>query len=374
MSNLMAAHNNWASRPADERFKTLAEMHNNVRDRQRMSVEDKLWLGDAHVKKNGTFSLLERGIEKRFTNWSAMQFLQKLSIPKDFINTIDNTLAEQVIKNRLMRALVDEDIDRKQRVLGVNGPDGYTIRALHSSRYERLWDAQVTGTLMEWLPKDWRNPVAFAQGKWGAPLEPSGLYAGDRDMFAFFIDGGDWADKPVGTFDVDGDAFNRGFYVWNSEVGAKSFGFSTFNFRVVCGNNIIWGASNFKQSRARHIGGANDMLRTFRAYLASLQDTSKGDAFINAVRAAKTTILTPGNTKSLILQQGLDKFKGKFTQTEITDARDASMTEAQKENRSIDGSAWFWLQGFTAVARTYQNADERTKLEETASKVLLTVR
>ena len=53
------------------------------------------------------------------------------------------------------------------------------------------------------------------------------LYASDRDVFLFLVD--DMNPIEAGTLpDGSPDLFFRGFYCWNSEVGAKTLGIASF--------------------------------------------------------------------------------------------------------------------------------------------------
>ena len=61
------------------------------------------------------------------------------------------------------------------------------------------------------------------------------LYASDRDVFLFLVDDLNPIEAgrlPEGSPDV----FFRGFYCWNSEVGAKTLGMASFYLRAVCQN------------------------------------------------------------------------------------------------------------------------------------------
>jgi hypothetical protein len=368
----MQANRQWAERPADERFQTLSDMHSAIAKRDTASTDGKVRMSHVGLHVNGEMTMVGTNRIAKFTHWSAGQMLTKLGVPRDLLAKLSPDVATSVLMDRLPAALKDGSVDARQRMLLQSEGTTDTIRAFHGSRYERLWDKQVTSMLMEYLPPGWRNPVAFKDGKWGAELVPSGLYAGDRDMFAIFIDGGDWKDQP-GSFDVDGDAFHRGFMTWNSEVGAQSFGFMPFNFRVICGNNIIWGAENVQVFKARHAGGAHDVFKGLRSFLRTLNENTNTDSFVVAVRDAKDTIAISlkGASTSMgrehILDEAFTKFKGKFTQTVITDSLDAIL----REEKGAKGTRWDWLQGFTSVARRTVNADERTKIETTASKLLL---
>jgi hypothetical protein len=372
---LYNAHTQWASRPKDERFQTLHDLHKSVASRRASSIDTRYRIVDAHASaQDGEFLIHIQGQPMRFTHWTLTQLFTKLSIPKDFLTLVSSDLGRQIIGERLVAAVREGKLDNYQRMLVQTTGTMPTIRAFHSRRYERLWDMDVTKMLMEYLPPDWRNPVAFKDGIWGNDLVPSGLYAGDRDMFAFFVDGGDWKDLPPGTFDVDGEAFHNGFFVWNSEVGAKTHGYSTFKFKVTCGNNIVWGARDLQVHKAKHIGSANTVLRHLRDYLTTL-NTQDNDAFIEAVRTAKreTFVTVKGKDTKATLDEAYTKSKKKFTQDELESSLTLGIIEAQKENRPIDGSKWFWLQGLTAAARYKSNADDKIGMEARAAEVMLSV-
>lgn len=376
MPNLMQAHNEWSSRPSDERFGNLNDMHSMLADRRHHSHDGRFNLQDANFNlddKKGVSITNEVGNTVQMTHWAMSQLCIKLGIPKDFLAKVSPHIAESILKDRLHIALNEDTMEARQRMLTVRRDGDMIVRGLHGDRYERLWDSTVTDAIAAHLPKGWRNPVAFKDGVWGAELVPSGLYAGDRDMFAFFIDGGDWADKPVGTFDVDGEEFNRGFFTWNSEVGAKSFGWTSFMFRVVCGNNIVWGANNVTTTRSRHSGGANKTLQGFRTYMDQLDHANTPDEFAEAVRKARSTITMPVRAGSIDedREYAIGRLTPRIAKGDVINGLELAITEAQKENRPIDGSNWFWLQGLTAVARSKKNADEKSKLETTAGEILL---
>lgn len=370
---LSQASKQWSTRPQDERFTSLTDLHNAVQKRRRGCVDGTVPMTDVVFSVNGEMRMHVAEAACAFTHWAAGQLCAKLGVPRDLLAKLSPEVASAVLNDRLPKSLAEGDVQGRQRMLIHADDDAQrTVRALHGDVYNRVWDTDVTRTLMEYLPRGWRNPVAYANGKWGSNLEPSGLYAGDRDMFAFMIDGGDWApgQPNVGSFDVDGEQFNRGFFVWNSEVGAKTFGFTSFMFDVICGNHYVWGARNVEQVSARHAGrGATRALYAFRRYLDVLNQNETAEGFAAAVRAAKAEIAVPvTRAKVETLDLAFSKFKNSFTKSEIVLALDAML----REEKGVTGTRYDWLAGFTAVAREYQNADMRSALEVQASKVLLT--
>src|SRR5258706_7732761 len=48
------------------------------------------------------------------------------------------------------------------------------------------------------------------------------------------------------------DLYFRGFYCWNSEVGAKTLGIASFYLRAVCQNRNLWGVEDFEEITIRH--------------------------------------------------------------------------------------------------------------------------
>jgi hypothetical protein len=59
------------------------------------------------------------------------------------------------------------------------------------------------------------------------------LYASDCDVFLFLVD--DLNPIEAGRLpDGPPDLYFRGFYCWNSEVGAKTLGIASFYLRAVC--------------------------------------------------------------------------------------------------------------------------------------------
>lgn len=373
---LTQANTQWANRPADERFRSLTDLHNAVNKRYQASQDGRLQMTHITAEVNGNVTLVSsQGGRAKLTHWALGQFCQKLGVPRDLLAKLDPETAMAVLNDRLPKSIAEGDMFGRQRVLMHTDEDlQRSIRAFHGETYDRLWDAQVTKTLLEYLPPGWRNPVAYANGKFGADLEPSGLYAGDRDMFIFMIDGGDWTTYERGTFNVDGEQFNRGFFAWNSETGSKSFGWMSFMFDVVCGNHYVWGARDIEQFRARHAGkGAQRGLGAFRRYLEVLNEDTTPAGFAEAVRAAKSEIAVrvkgaSPSKKVETYEDAFAKFKGSFTQAQVMNALDAML----KEEKNVTGTRYDWLAGFTAAAREIPNADERSKMEVTASKLLLT--
>lgn len=362
--NLYTAHHEWASRPDDERFSSLADLHRVVKARDDDSMEDlapDIRSTRVATLEDGRMVVADAAMPRPsiLTNWSMGQLAQRLEVPRVLLPRLSPRVVAEVLNDRLARTV--EPLPGAA-LLGHNGEAYPTLRALTSQRYERLWDSKVVEATMARLPDGWRNPVAFEKGERGSEVRPSGLYASDRDVFLFLINGGDALD-----LGKDGEA-HRGIIVWNSEVGAASFGWMEFLFEEVCCNHIIWGASEVNMHRGVHIRGVQEVFNLYLQFLDFLnsRDPSRFMAEVEAARADMAVPVLPDLAKTL--DAAVPAFRKHALGTgEVRAALNAMVSEVREPR----GSRWDWLQGFTASARRLPHMDARVDLEKRASKALL---
>ena len=109
----------------------------------------------------------------------------------------------------------------------------------------------------------------------------TGLYAGEQDLFVFLID-------PAGWAEIDGEAFAPGFFCWNSEVGKRSVGISTFWFQSVCANHIVWDAVEVVEFSRKHTANVHAALSEVRRTLEQLvkRRDERRDGFVRVIRKA----------------------------------------------------------------------------------------
>ena len=68
--------------------------------------------------------------------------------------------------------------------------------------------------------------------------ETTRIYASDHDVFLFLVD--DLKPIEAGLLpDGSPDLYFRGFYCWNSVVGATTLGIASFYLRAVCENRNL---------------------------------------------------------------------------------------------------------------------------------------
>lgn len=356
----MAASRQWATRPQDQRFETLDALFNAVHNRRlRSRSADIALTGIEAAEVNGNITL-NHGIKAvEPTHWSFGQLAGWIHAPAEYLRRLPAPLAVQNI-NHGIRETAKETNDLKfMTVLAPDdAPSGSfnTLQAVTSVKYGRIWDADVVKCAMQIRERSngkFYNPLAYSPAT-GKPV-PSGLYASDRDVFVFMIDGGSVLDAGPRA------QLNRGFFMWNSETGKSTFGLMTFLFNMVCGNHIVWGATNINEVRIIHRAGAplrfnNEAFPNLMAYAAGSSAPE-----IAAVKRAQDYLLpAPGRDKVVEWLQAR-----KFTKAEAGETFDTAMKE-EGDCRTL----WHVVQGATAYARGFDYVDARVEMETKAGKLL----
>jgi hypothetical protein len=357
MSNIMRASNEWASRPDDERFLSLADLKSSVLNRKNECWTATPSTGDLRVVPNGVGLAIEvydpSAVERRLlnpTNWAFGQLAQYAQAPAQYLRRLPNELAAI----NLQWGLEHSPLRDEALVLGrSNGTN--SLRAITSSSYGRIWDHQVVESV-ERVNHDGRWQVPAASYATTNPKRATTLYASDRDVFIFLVD-------PQNPIEVDGEQLFRGFYAWNSEVGSAVFGLTTFLYRYVCDNRIIWGATEIKELRIRHTGGAPERFaHEGERYLTRYAEESTAN-IVAGIKAAKAAAIPLNKGTGETVQDWLQK-RG-FTKAQAKSSVDSAVAE--------EGSArtvWDIVNGVTARARSVPHTNERVELETKAGKLM----
>jgi len=361
LTTLNAASRQWASRPDDERYLSIAELKSAVEKRKRES-----WTATPEVRQlravtDDTGEKL--GIEvfdptagaRRIltpTNFAFGQLSQYAKAPAGYLRTLPTALAAINLQWGLEHAPMRDD-----SLVLAQSNGKHELRAMTSTSYGRIWDLDVVKAV-ENVNHDGRWQIPSASYTTKNPRRATTLYASDRDVFMFLVD-------PKNPVEVGGETLFRGFYTWNSEVGAGTFGLCTFLYRYVCDNRIIWGATNVKELRIRHTGGAPDRF----AY--------EGQRYLQRYADESTAELVEGikKAKSLDVASTLNEGKGEtvaswlqsrgFTKTQAKASVDSAVAEEGKAR-----SLWDIVNGITAYARSIQHTDARVELEAKAGSLM----
>lgn len=354
--NITTASRQWASRPDDQRFLTLEELHTAVSTRRRESWTTQHTMADlrAVVTDDDDMRLVVkdqprgREVELQPTNWSFNQMCSRAGAPTSYLKTLPAQLA--AINLQWGFEHCDRTGDDGLILAHENGDQ--TLTSITSTSYGRIWDQEVVEAVQKANANgQWKVPAASYASK--NPKRATTLYASDRDVFMFMVD----ESRPIERGE---EQLFRGFMVWNSEVGSASFGLQTFLYRYVCDNRIIWGATDVQELRIRHTGGAPDRF----AY--------EGAKFLNRY-ANESTLLIEGQIKKAQEHEVAKDDKGVeawlrargFTQKMAVAAR----AKAEEENGS-PRSLWNIIQGVTAEARQVAHTDTRVDLERKAGDLM----
>ncbi|WP_417377292.1 DUF932 domain-containing protein [Gimesia maris] len=281
MPNLKKASYQLFARPEDERFPDFDSLYEHCASAQKESqVHWKAPTQVIPVAMHGNLGLKLTGDSAYTLNdWSFGQACSIASINKETVNRLKTETAVQVLLETMPVG------EKPIQVLTKAGQ----VRSIHGASYTRLYDCDVLNIVMDEASDFTPPPVGFN----GA----TGLYAGEQDMFAFMVDNDSWVD-------IDGEQFAPGFFIWNSEVGRRTVGIETFWFQRICGNHIVWEATEVVSYKRKHTANVADALGEMRMILRQLVDKrdQRKDAFAYAIKQSMNTSLgsTPEDaTKAL---------------------------------------------------------------------------
>lgn len=356
---MMDAHTQWANRPADQRYQTLEALAEAVQARRMRSRSVDLDLGQINAGQHAETIVLNHGIKMvEPTHWSFGQMAGWIKAPADYLRRLPAPLAVECI-NHGISAQARERGSLKFMAITETERDYNTLQAVTSTTYGRIWDAdcvQAVQRIVERTGNRFYNPKAYNR-QTGQP-EGSGLYASDRDVFMFLIDGGSLLDAGPRA------QLNRGFICWNSEVGARTFGLKTFLFNQVCGNHIIWGAQDVRELTIRHTQNGPYRFESEAAPSLLAYANASADQDLSVIKRAQVLLLPDKRDE---LDPWILK-RGKFSRSEISEA-----IETAKREEGDCRTLWHLVQGLTAYARGFDYVDARVDLETRAGQLLNSV-
>jgi hypothetical protein len=391
-TNLHKASRQWATRPADERFWDLDELVTATKaidaSRKVVTMPVRELRADHHPKLGLT---LRGGSVKEptcLTHWGANLLFARIGAPARYLRSLPESTVAELVNHGLRHSESWSEDYHARLSIRTDLPQPH-IEAFTSDRYGFIPNWKIGEGLKKLVDLGWRVPPARPCGtddersrkatktdvllnkrlggglavKEGDLIAPAGLYASDKDLFCFLV-------NESNSIDAGPDFnLNRGIWVENSEVGAGSFTITTFLYDAVCGNHIVWGASEVQEISVRHIGKADA-----RAFLALDKDLSAylgADAGKTAklINAAKKTFL--GKSREEVVETVYANRRVQLSQENVGLAFDQA--EEYDSKRVDPTSVWGMVCGITRLSQIAENADERTKLDYSASSLLATL-
>ena len=361
----------WFSRPADERYLSLSELARSVRDRADRSktrvVESALIHVEANRNNPERLALILPGTDTAIapTHWSFGQLASLVGAPAAYLRQLPAALAGINLQYGLTS-------NRAEQIKTLETDDGRTeLRAVTGPDYGRIFDAELVEAVQRIAGNGtgdtrWKVPgvLDWSTGVYNPRVDitkdTTTLYASDRDVFLFLVD--DLNPIEAGRLpDGSPDLYFRGFYCWNSEVGAKTLGMASFYLRAVCQNRNLWGVEDFEEITIRHSKyAANRFAHEAAPALLNFANSSPLP-FVNGIKAARERIVarTDEDRTDFLRRRG-------FSKAEAGKIIDTVLAEEGRPPVSI----FDFVQGITAVARDKPHQDARLDMEAKAKKLL----
>ena len=361
----------WFSRPDDERYLSLSELYASVKGRAERSrtrtVESAAIRVEAHRDdpENLALVLPEAEAPVAPTHWSFGQLASLVSAPAAYLRQLPAPLAGINLQYGLTS-------HRAEQIKTLETEDGRTeLRAVTGPDYGRIYDHELVAAVQKIAGNGtgdtrWKVPgtLDWSSGVYNPMVDitkdTTTLYASDRDVFLFLVD--DMNPIEAGKLpDGSPDLYFRGFYCWNSEVGAKTLGIASFYLRAVCQNRNLWGVEDFQEIRIRHSKYAASRFAHEAVLALTRFANSSPQGFVNGIKAARQRIVARSDEDraDFLRKRGFSKAEsGKIIEKVLM------------EEGRLPESIFDFVQGITRLARDKTQQDARLDMEGRAKKLL----
>ena len=390
----MKASNQWAKRPADERYGSLEAARAAAFDAFSHSREIKeIPFSKMEVVPHDDLYLQDyAGGKYHRLSWAAARNLAtNVQAPHGYLKKLPLELAAHNYNHGIKTQLEDK---KANLYVMDEGYDKRTLlRDVTSMKYTRIYHHDVLDRLISLRDEfglrtpparsPQRDPMEVAkmggdeiptriateadvvagmeggvQIKVGDVIADAGIYygQGDPELFVFLI-----SDKQI----QDGSEAGlfRGVFFEQTETMGNSYVASYFLFRGVCGNHIVWGMRDLKEVRVKHVGKARErVVESLEQRVQSFLNRSAAEEEAK-IAAAKAHVL--GTSDEEVIQTLYVKGIGTLKQLSTAFAL-ATVYDSDINPRS----AWGITQGLTRLSQTLVYADARTAVDRAAGKVL----
>jgi len=286
------------SRPADNNFDSMESLLEVAEKEMDQSREVKATGSElSFTASGGSFNVNIKGqMPLPLTNYSLTQVASMAKIQTHVLERLHQRERDDLVVDNINVLFPNQRSEDKFVLVRDHFEDDGSInsvaRAVNGGAYSRLWDYQVFSEIEEFLMTRGFSPNlpalrsdAIRNGLMHGLN--TGLFRGDQCSFGFFF-----VDK-----DIEGNSENLGglkpgMMVWNSEVGARSFGYHTFYYHEMSGSIIIWTPAKHGRKRFVHRG---DIMKAFKEYVATLEDVADNfeTRFKDDLASFETAAITP---------------------------------------------------------------------------------
>lgn len=367
--NILTAHHQWATRPDDERFWDLAEMHSALEYMRSQAREETISYGRL-MPMQGPCMLAPSGASMQFTHDAFTRYATDVGIPAEYARQVgqDNP---SLLRDMLCHAHARHASREVKLLVHQNGAQ--LVRAVTGPRYRRVWHDGLVQWCQMMEGQGWSVPPArpsrtggrvrpagpddVLKGrksnlsiKEGDMIGPAGLYASWTDMFVFMVD----ENRPVMLTGRSYPMY-RAFMLADATDGTASLRVTAFLYDVVCGNHILWGAHEIADLRLRHQGeGMQARLTADQSKLLAWSSAGTSD-LTAAIQVQQGRLLGPGKPEVIDACRGLD-IPAKLA------AQAFDLAEAYADIHGDPRSAWGMMSGLTRLSQTIHAGDTAARL------------
>jgi len=273
------------SRPADNNYDSIEELLNVAHEEMNKSRILKVQGSDIRFSATSEGFNLDidgsspmKGTSLPLTNFSLTQVAKMAKIPTMMLERLHQKGYDDLVVNNLDSLFPNKRSETKFILVrdhydDVGGIDS-VVRAINGSKYARLWDYDMFSEVEDLLIADKGFTPALPQtdnNNYNTLMQNlnTGLFRGDQCSFGFFF-----VDQDLDGYEDSKQlgGLKPGIVVWNSEVGARSFGFHTFYYHEASGSIIIWTPANHKYRRYVHTG--SNIQQALKDFIRILEDTA----------------------------------------------------------------------------------------------------
>lgn len=360
----------WSSRPADQRYLKLSDLKAAVDARRFDSdeawvstdgirvVSDRSTPDDLLISYQRSSAAGGAGETKAPTHWAFTQLCSLVKAPASYLRELPGPVAAINLQWGLQ--------NNREDIKLLISKDRGEARAITSVTYGRIWDNDAVDAIVSLVDRTggrWKVPgVMNWHNRTYNPLvdvakDTTTLFASDRDIFIFLVD--DLNPVEIGKLpDGSPDLAFRGFYVSNSETGAKRFVFAGFWLRGVCCNRNLWGVEDFNEISIVHSSGAPARFSREAVPALNRYGETSAQSLISSVNAVKSLTLAKDDDDRTKVLSDLG-----FSKKRV----DAILDTVIAEDGKPAETAWDFINGITGFARRIDRQDERLEIERLAA-------
>lgn len=358
----------WFNRPDDQRFLSLDDLFQHTYNRAQRSVQRVIDTAKMRViastDDSDALSVDIEGEAVAPNHWSFGQLCSLVGAPAGYMRKLPAAIAGINLQHGINSV-------REENIKAYWNDDNLEMYAATGPDYGRIYDYELVSAVQKIAGNGtgdtrWKIPgmIDWANSMYNPFVDPTKdtttLYASDRDVFMFLVD--DTHPIEVGKLaDGSPDLVFRGFYTWNSEVGSKTIGLSTFLLRGVCCNRNLWGVQDRSDIAIRHSKYVSHRLAA-ELEPALIEYSNAGTAgIITGINKAKAAVVAKTDDERI-------DFLGKrgFNKVAAQRVIDTVLKEEGKKPESI----WDFVNGITASARSIHHQDARLDAERVAGKLM----